>query len=102
MDNYSRYILITGVTSGIGKALAEYLVANENYHVFGIGRDESKLGKLALNANFKFIPFDLNKIDDIEFLFKSEFNCIKFSGFVHCAGIEETLPISLYVPSRIQ
>lgn len=102
MESYSRNILITGVTSGIGKALAEYLVAEENYHVFGIGRDESKLEKLAQRANFTFIAFDLNKIDDIELLFKSQFNSIKFSGFVHCAGIEEILPISLYVPSRIQ
>lgn len=95
-------ILVTGATSGIGKVLVEKLIEDKENHVFGIGRDGSKLGSLIDEENFTFLPFDLNHVGDIEELFNSSMGGIKFKGFVHCAGIEETLPISLYTPSRIQ
>src|SRR5690606_2814202 len=102
MENNTKNILITGATSGIGKCLVEFLVQNNGNHIYGIGRDADKLGELVNKSNFTFIQFDLNNVDRIEELFSTQLNSIKFSGFVHCAGIEETLPLSLYVPSRIQ
>ncbi|WP_312697193.1 SDR family NAD(P)-dependent oxidoreductase [Sphingobacterium mizutaii] len=102
MNIYSKKILVTGATSGIGKALVKVLLEDKENEVFGIGRDSSKLGSILEQPNFTFLPFDLNKLDEIEGLLNSSIGANKFTGFVHCAGIEETLPISLYTPSRVQ
>lgn len=102
MNTEQNNILITGATSGIGKSLAEFLVLNPKNQIYGIGRDSSKLGSLSTFSNFNFISFDLNNLAQIENLFISEFGLIKFSSFIHCAGLEETLPISLYNVSKIQ
>lgn len=102
MNTEEKNILITGATSGIGKSLAEFLVLNPENQVYGIGRDSSKLGALSGLSNFNFISFDLSNLEQIENLFTSEFNSVKFSSFIHCAGIEETLPLSLYTVNRIQ
>ncbi|RKE45382.1 SDR family NAD(P)-dependent oxidoreductase [Sphingobacterium detergens] len=96
-----RNILITGATSGIGKALASFLVKDVNTCVYGIGRDEEKIQDLIGFENFNFVKFDLFNVEEIENLFKSTLD-IKFNGFVHCAGLEETLPISLYTQDRVQ
>ena len=96
-----RNILITGATSGIGKSLASFLVRDTNICVYGIGRSEEKIQDLLGFENFKFLKFDLFDVGDIENLFKSALDTVKFDGFVHCAGLEETLPISLYTYDRI-
>lgn len=101
MLELNRNILVTGATSGIGKGIVEELVKNPGNIVYGIGRDASKVASLQNYPNFKFISFDLYKVEEIENLFKNEFSEIKFSGFVHCAGIEETLPITLYNPKKV-
>lgn len=102
MDSLKN-ILITGATSGIGKELTSYLLRSNNYAVYGIGRDESKLGELVDSPNFHFIQCDLNDLASISNIFNLEIiQGVKFAGFVHCAGIEETLPLSLYTPDRVQ
>lgn len=101
MSDYTKNILITGATSGIGRGVVDYLLECGDFNVYGIGRDTSKVESLKNNKSFFFFPFDLSKIDSIEIFFKESFKDIKFDGFVHCAGIEETLPISLYTPDRI-
>lgn len=97
-----KSILITGVTSGIGKGIARELLLDPNTEIFGIGREKSKIEDL-INSfrNFNFINFDLVQIDKIEGLFKEELSEVKFSGFIHCAGVEETVPISLYNPAKV-
>ncbi|MGJ1205400.1 SDR family NAD(P)-dependent oxidoreductase [Sphingobacterium lactis] len=102
MDLFPKYILVTGATSGIGRNLVEFLVRNPNLHVFGIGRDSSKLGDLLNCSNFTFLQFDLTQIDRINELINDSLSGVKLSGFVHCAGMEETLPISLYTPAKVQ
>lgn len=55
-----QYVLITGVSSGIGYSLAEHLLAN-NYFVFGSVRNEEDSIRLQnrFGPNFKAILFDI-------------------------------------------
>lgn len=102
MGGIQKYILVTGATSGIGRGVVEELIKTSKYIVYGLGRDESKVIDLIdEHENFRFITFDLTNIDAVESLFVKDLKDIKFSGFVHCAGIEETLPLTLYTPQRI-
>lgn len=91
-------ILITGVTSGIGFDLASRLLKYSDYIIWGIGRNEDKISNLKEYSNFRFLKFDLNNIELYEDFFAECFDKIKFNGFVHCAGIEETIPLLLQKP----
>ena len=106
-DNYSslkdKLFLITGATSGIGKDVCMSLL-NQNAKVVGIGRDGSKIKDIQAThpTNFSFVSFDLTCIHEIEsILIKCVFQHGKFDGFLHCAGKEETLPLSIYKEEKI-
>jgi len=53
----TKVVLITGASSGLGKATASYLLA-KNYRVFGTSRDPQKYNS---NINFELLPFDLSQ-----------------------------------------
>lgn len=97
-------ILLTGATSGIGFETLKQLVT-EGHDVYAIGRDFSKIKFFLQDYSSKIFDFnfDFNDVDQIEHLF-SKFNLEnqKFDGLIHCAGIEETLPLSLYSPNKIK
>jgi NAD(P)-dependent dehydrogenase (short-subunit alcohol dehydrogenase family) len=95
-------ILLTGATSGIGFEALKLFVA-EGHTVFAVGRNFSKLDSIIEKFRSQIFEFnfDLSEIENIEALFL-KFDNYKFDGFVHCAGIEETLPLSLYSKSKIQ
>ena len=95
-----KRILVTGATSGIGLALCEYLL-EKNCKVIAVGRDEDKIKNLK-STNFLFVKLDLNEFSQYNKIFDEALNGEKFDGFVHCAGIEETMPITLYTPENIQ
>ncbi|MCR4030929.1 MULTISPECIES: SDR family NAD(P)-dependent oxidoreductase [Flavobacterium] len=92
-----KKILITGATSGIGLALCEFLL-NSDCNIIAVGRNEDKISHLKnkFQENFKFVSLDLNLFDDYKKIFDDSLTGKKFDGFVHCAGIEETLPLTLY------
>lgn len=96
--------LITGATSGIGLATCKKILSNGDI-VFAVGRNSSKLSEFSSEYDensFHFLPFDLSKISLIESIFNDLIvDGIKFDGFVHCAGIEETMPLTLYSPEKI-
>jgi NAD(P)-dependent dehydrogenase (short-subunit alcohol dehydrogenase family) len=100
----NKVFLITGATSGIGLATCESLLL-ENEKVIAVGRNEQAISHLAerFPLSFHFRKFDLLSINEIE----EEVNSYpaifgKMDGMVHCAGIEETLPITLYTPEKIK
>jgi NAD(P)-dependent dehydrogenase (short-subunit alcohol dehydrogenase family) len=96
--------LITGATSGIGLATCKKILSNGDI-VYAVGRDLSKLRDLTIQydeSSFYFIPFDLSKTSLIESIFDNLLvDGIKFDGFVHCAGIEETIPLTLYSQEKV-
>ena len=96
--------LITGATSGIGLAICSKLISNGDI-VFAIGRDGNKVKKIKELYNsdtFNFISFDLSNTKMIETIFESlKINDGKLDGFVHCAGVEETIPLTLCSPDKI-
>jgi short-subunit dehydrogenase len=53
----TKVILITGASSGLGKATASYLLA-QNFRVFGTSRDPKKH---LSNSGVELLPFDLNQ-----------------------------------------
>ncbi len=55
-----RTVLIAGVSSGIGRALAEEHIRRGD-HVFGVGRHECK--SLLSHPHFTFLPLDLSDAD---------------------------------------
>lgn len=64
-------ILITGISRGIGAALAEYYL-NQGYKVTGISRNSNT--ELEKNPNFSFIPIDLKDIETISEKLKLNLN----------------------------
>ncbi|WP_294958174.1 SDR family oxidoreductase [uncultured Flavobacterium sp.] len=97
-------ILLTGATSGIGFETLKQLIAAE-HTVYAIGRDFSKIDSFLQGHKSQVFDFnfDFNNVDQIDQLFIN-FNLEdkKFDGLIHCAGIEETLPLSLYSTNKIR
>ncbi|GGH01664.1 oxidoreductase [Polaribacter pacificus] len=100
----NKKFIITGATSGIGQAVALSLL-NQGAEVIGVGRDESKIkdSELIKSNFFIFRSFNLANTVGLEELitqFVSEKG--KLDGFVHCAGKEETIPLSVYKADKIR
>lgn len=108
-NNYSslkgKLFLITGITSGIGKEIGLSLL-RQGAKVIGIGRDATKIQETidtTTKKNFLFISFDLTNVNEIEDTLSGLIKFYgKFDGFVHCAGKEETIPLSIYKADKIK
>lgn len=97
-------ILLTGATSGIGFETLKQLV-KDGHSVFAIGRNFSKVGTFVeINkSQISTYEFDLSNIEQIDHLFsKFSLDNQKFDSLIHCAGVEETLPLTLYSPNKVQ
>jgi NAD(P)-dependent dehydrogenase (short-subunit alcohol dehydrogenase family) len=97
-----RNIIITGASSGIGRALAIKL-AEEGARLFLIGRDEEKLISL-LNEikgqNHQVFCADIAQTEKIATLIAEiALKSSSIEGFVHCAGVLKPRPFKLTPPA---
>lgn len=96
--------IVTGATSGIGFETLKQLVKN-NHRVIAIGRDFSKINSYVENNKnqIEHFVFDFVNVNNIEKLFSDiELNNEKFDGLIHCAGVEETIPLTLNTPAKVK
>ena len=69
-----NYYYITGTSSGIGKALAEFYLRDKNNFVYGLSRTQS-----ITHENYKHYKIDLNNVDEV--------NNFKFEKFDNADSI---------------
>lgn len=91
----SKWLLVTGASSGIGSEIVRYL-DSKGYNLVLTGRSKEKLHNVqcSLINDSLILPIDLQNLQEIETLFKKiKENSIKLGGMVHCAGVGTNLPI---------
>lgn len=105
MDLSGRTILVTGASSGIGKATAVYLSRLGARVVLG-GRNEERLMQALseLEGEGHLIrAFDLSQLDQIVPWMKAL--CAEtgpLNGLAHCAGVQATRPIQAINPAFVE
>lgn len=89
-----KNILITGSTSGIGKATALWL-EQEGYRTILVGRNENKLKAICdSHDSMEYIVYDFNDIYHVDNIFEELINKeIVLDGMVHCAGISPLMKV---------
>lgn len=89
-----KYILITGATSGIGKGVAQRLSQNHSVILHGRKIEELEILSKELKGSL-FWCYDLSQTDGISDSLKNFIsqNEIVIEKFVHCAGIDNNLPV---------
>jgi NAD(P)-dependent dehydrogenase (short-subunit alcohol dehydrogenase family) len=94
-DLTDRRILVTGASSGIGRAVAA-AVAGLGAQVLLTGRDAARLAEVRASlpgGGHSDAPFDLADTDAIPSWFKEQAQSFgPFDGVVHSAGIQVNLP----------
>jgi NAD(P)-dependent dehydrogenase (short-subunit alcohol dehydrogenase family) len=98
MDFAGRRILVTGASSGIGRAASIFL-SGLGADIVLCARDEQRLTqtKSAMSrGNHQAVPYDLTSDPDgIPGWIKGLAGEGPFNGLVHCAGVEKTLPANM-------
>ncbi len=105
MDAFSltnKTILITGASSGIGRSCSVEC-SRSGASLILVGRNEEELMKTAslLNPGTKveIIAEDITHSERLELIIAEKVAVLgKISGFIHCAGIEKTLPLKKHSP----
>ncbi|WP_160137062.1 SDR family NAD(P)-dependent oxidoreductase [Chryseobacterium sp. c4a] len=97
-----KIILITGASSGIGRSCAVEC-SKSGASLILIARNEEELQKtvsmLAHDTQVETIIADIAQCENLEELIAEKVSIIgKISGFIHCAGVEKTLPLKKHTP----
>jgi short-subunit dehydrogenase len=92
-----KTLLITGATSGIGKALAEH-AADNNYNVIACGRNEEALAELSKHENITSCQFDVTDLNDT----KRALADVTFDTAVLNAGTCEYVDLDSFEPDMFR
>jgi hypothetical protein len=105
----SKYVLITGVSSGIGKALAQKLLENTDYIILGTVRKQVDAEELKKKYPDRFQSYicelsDLNSINSLEKSISNFLGANQLYAIINNAGVLYTgsvieLPISKFEDS---
>lgn len=94
----SKWIVVTGASSGIGRCTARTFIESGSKVVL-TSRTAIKLEEAVKGfseENYAIIPWDLSDLDSLQDYTKKVKETVgPISGFVHCAGIQKTMPLSL-------
>lgn len=104
LDFSMKKILVTGASSGIGRATAIYLSKLGSRLVI-TGRDEERLDitlRQLEGANHAALVANLSEMEDMSSLFDQVVNDgIRLNGLVHCAGIAYVMPLKNLTKKRL-
>ncbi|CAM3505765.1 SDR family oxidoreductase [Aequorivita lipolytica] len=93
-----KTVLITGGSSGIGKAIGEYLI-HKGYQVFGTSRNPEKI----TNSQFPLLKMDVNDTGSIQSVISEIINkAEKIDVVINNAGVGITGPIEETPESEIK
>ncbi|MGK6342241.1 SDR family NAD(P)-dependent oxidoreductase [Chryseobacterium sp. DT-3] len=97
-----KIILITGASSGIGRSCSVEC-SKSGADLILIARNQEELQKtvsmLAPDTKAETIIADITSAENLEELIAEKVSVLgKISGFIHCAGIEKTLPLKKHTP----
>lgn len=104
MNVEKKWILVTGASSGIGRATVLNLI-DDGFSVIACSRNREDLERefTAFSAQqMRIYPFDLSHVQNIESFAKKINNDLgAIHGLVHCAAIQRTLAISMASEEKI-
>ena len=93
----NKTILITGASSGIGRSCAVQC-SKMGASLLLMGRNVDELNRIVSElqpgTKVEMIVADFSKMVDLELVIAEKILTIgKIAGFIHCAGVEKTLPL---------
>ena len=93
----NKTILITGASSGIGRSCAVQC-SKMGASLLLMGRNVDELNRIVSElqpgTKVEMIVADFSKMVDLELVIAEKIVTIgKIAGFIHCAGVEKTLPL---------
>ncbi len=104
LDFSGRKILVTGASSGIGRATAIYL-SKLGAKIILNGRNEERLNETMRQlsgGDHQILVTDLAKEEDLGFFFDQAVQDeVKLNGMVHCAGIPYVMPLQSLSKQRL-